>query len=102
MVEGLRIAGGERRAGIGQAPGGVRDVRLRRVDPDDRGRRGVREEGLGERAGAAADVEPAAARRHVEPVDELARHEPAPPPDVALEALGVVPDVRSHRANLDD
>ena len=51
-------------------------------------------DGLGERAGAGADVEPPGARRDGEPGEEVGRDEPAPPPDVGLVAPPAGPRVR--------
>src|SRR5262245_13985856 len=62
----------------------VGDKARRLVDALDRDRGGGGEDGLAERAGAAADVEPAAARRQRQPCQELARHQAAPATNIRL------------------
>jgi hypothetical protein len=64
----------ERRAGVLHDRAGVLDERRRRVAADDRRRRRAGTDGRRERTGAAPDLEPVAARRRRQPLDEGARN----------------------------
>jgi len=59
-------------------------IAFRRVDSVDL--EGVRalEDRLGERAGAAPEIQPSGSGRNREPIDELAGCEPAPPAHIGL------------------
>ncbi len=57
---------------------GVCELRLGRIDPLNLGRRAPPDEQLGERTVAAADIDPAQARRLRQPIEEHLAREPAP------------------------
>src|SRR5206468_12131060 len=98
-AERLRVADLEGDARVGHARAGVREILLGPVDADDRTRRAPRDDGLGEGAGAAADVEPAQVVGQPEPADEITRDEPAPAPDVGLVGVTARPGVSALRTH---
>ncbi len=63
------------------------------IDAEDLGRRRAVEHSLRERTGAASDIEPAFSVRNAEPLDEFARREAAPAPDIGLVAIAADPNV---------
>src|SRR5687767_2997881 len=74
------------------APRGVEKA-FRGLDAGEHGRGGVMRDGRAQRPGAAADVEPAPARREAEPGKKARRHAPAPAADVALVGVAALPGV---------
>src|SRR5688500_6261213 len=83
---------------------GVRDESFGRVDAVDLGGSRGRQDRLRERAGPAADVEPPAAWRPVEPGEEFARNTLAPTTEVSLIRVAAGPDRatarKTHKAYL--
>jgi hypothetical protein len=72
------------------------DEAFRRIDSQNSLRHRAVEDDAAERPRAAADIEPAPARRDRKPVDEVARHRRAPAPDIALIGLAARPDIFAH------
>ena len=70
----------------------IGDLLGRGIDAGKRGRRAALFDQLAERAGAAADIEPACVRGRVQPGEKLLADRPAPAPHEALVVVGGVED----------
>src|SRR5439155_21649186 len=91
--EALRVADQELRPPVRKLLTGELDVLIGGIDGHELDRATPLEDDLTQRAGPTPDVEPATARRHREPPDELAGNRAAPAADVGLIRLAARPDL---------
>src|SRR5206468_11868862 len=80
--ERLGVADLEPRARVANPVAHPGDIGLGAIDPGDRARRRSLEDDAAQRTGPAADIEPRAAGRNLQPVEEERRDLTAPAPDV--------------------
>ena len=88
--EGLCVTGPKARVRGNGFATGVIDLRLSRIDSDDRGRRAALDDQLGEETRAASDIEPIRALRGIEPLKEHGARCPAPCSDESFVGCAVV------------
>src|SRR5262249_23073132 len=69
------------------------DIALGRVNSGHFARQGHLKDRLGEGAGAASHIQPAAFRRHGKPVQELSRNETAPTSHIGFVGVSPRPDI---------
>src|SRR5262249_42674130 len=80
----LRVADPEARPGIGHVLAREGDEAVGRIDAGHLTRRCACKDDFAQGAGAAAYIDPIAARQHAEPVHELPGNETAPAADIGL------------------
>src|SRR5262249_24364101 len=79
-------------AWIGDASARTAQKPGRRIDTQHGNRFLTGHHGLGQRPGAAANIQPTTAPRHRQPGQERPRYPPAPPPHIRLIGIGAQPN----------